>query len=103
MSDAELYRRVILPIGHKAKERNDEFAAQYAKVFNRFTQQFTVEFATRTGQLIGTNCSPSTLREAWSRHDSRKQRLGYFVGFDFIGAARFCSRPFPPQRRKSRR
>lgn len=49
--DAELYRRIIEPIGYKAKERNEQFAAEYAKVLNRFTQQFTTEFCNVDGSI----------------------------------------------------
>jgi hypothetical protein len=44
--DTDLYRRIIIPIGHRAKERNQEFATAYAKVRNRFTEEFIGEFCT---------------------------------------------------------
>jgi hypothetical protein len=49
--DADLYRRIIVPIGHKAKERNEEFALQYAKVLNRFTEQFIADFCVGDGSI----------------------------------------------------
>jgi hypothetical protein len=49
--DANLYRRIIVPIGHRAKERNEEFAGEYAKVLNRFTEQFVAEFCSRDGSI----------------------------------------------------
>lgn len=49
--DAHLYRRIIKPIGHKAKKRNEEFAIEYAKVLNRFTEQFIAEFCNPDGSI----------------------------------------------------
>lgn len=40
----ELYTDIIEPLGHKAKERNEEFLASYAKINNRFTFEFTAEY-----------------------------------------------------------
>jgi hypothetical protein len=42
--DSELYRRIIVPIGYRAKERNDEFAAEFAKVVNQFTKELLTDF-----------------------------------------------------------
>jgi hypothetical protein len=42
--DPDLYRRIIVPIGSKAKECNEQFAVEYAKVLNRFTQEFISDF-----------------------------------------------------------
>ncbi len=49
--DAGLYRRIIVPIGHKAKERNEQFAVEYAKVLNRFTEQFIADFCKPNGSI----------------------------------------------------
>ena len=49
--DAELYRRIIEPIGYRARERNDEFAVEYAKVVNQFTQQFVADFCRDDGAI----------------------------------------------------
>ena len=49
--DTDLYRRIIVPIGHKAKERNEEFAGEYAKVLNRFTEQFIGDFCNADGSI----------------------------------------------------
>lgn len=40
----QLYIELIEPLGHKAKEQNDEFAKAYAKVINQFTLKFAQEF-----------------------------------------------------------
>jgi hypothetical protein len=42
-----LYTQIIEPMGHRAKERNEEFIANYAKVLNRFTVEFANDFCTK--------------------------------------------------------
>jgi len=49
--DAELYRRIITPIGHRAKERNDEFATAFARVVNQFTKELLVDFCKPDGAI----------------------------------------------------
>lgn len=49
--DADLYRRIIVPIGHRAREHNEQFAEEYAKVLNRFTEQFVVDFCNPDGSI----------------------------------------------------
>ena len=49
--DSELYRRIIEPIGHRAREHNDKFADEYAKVLNQFTQQFIADFCHSDGAI----------------------------------------------------
>jgi hypothetical protein len=45
--DNSLYTQIIEPMGHRAKERNEEFLANYAKVLNRFTVEFAKDFCTK--------------------------------------------------------
>ncbi len=40
----ELYVQIIEPLGYKAKEMNDDFNQQYAKMVNIFTQEFSDAF-----------------------------------------------------------
>lgn len=47
-----LYTEIIEPLGHKAKERNEEFMMEYAKVVNKFTKQFMDEFCSTDGSKI---------------------------------------------------
>lgn len=47
-----LYTEIIEPLGHKAKERNEEFMMEYAKVVNKFTKQFMEEFCSTDGSKI---------------------------------------------------
>lgn len=45
ISDSEtLYTDIIEPLGHQAKEKNEEFLKAYAKVINQFTLKFAQEF-----------------------------------------------------------
>ncbi|MEW6358408.1 MAG: PmeII family type II restriction endonuclease [Planctomycetota bacterium] len=47
-----LYTDIIEPIGHRAKERNDAFNEQYAKVVNVFTKEFIEEFCQPDGTIL---------------------------------------------------
>jgi hypothetical protein len=44
--DPEFYVKIVEPIGHKAKERNAEFQAQYELVVDDFTELFRKHFCT---------------------------------------------------------
>ena len=44
--DANLYTDIIEPLGHRAREHNDEFLLQKGKVVNLFTQEFAADFCT---------------------------------------------------------
>ncbi len=49
--DTTMYQRIIEPLGCRAKERNEEFEAEYAKVINRFTAQFIRDFCLPDGAI----------------------------------------------------
>lgn len=49
--DANLYLEIIEPLGHTAKERNEEFVISYAKMLNRFIREFTNEFCLSDGSI----------------------------------------------------
>lgn len=49
--DEKLYANIIEPVGHKAKERNDKFQEDYAKVINRFTLEFMKDYCNKTGAI----------------------------------------------------
>ncbi len=49
--DPELYRRIIIPIGYRAKERNDQFQVEFSKVVNQFTKQLLVDFCMKDGSI----------------------------------------------------
>jgi type II restriction endonuclease EcoO109I-like protein len=40
----DLYIDIVEPLGHKAKEKNEEFTKSYAGIINRFTLEFTQQF-----------------------------------------------------------
>jgi hypothetical protein len=42
--DSNLYLKIIQPLGHKAKEKNQEFIEQYSKIINLFTSEFCKSF-----------------------------------------------------------
>ncbi len=50
-----LYIDIIEPLGHRAKERNEAFQAEYAKVITRFTGEFIADFCTPNGAIIWEN------------------------------------------------
>ncbi len=43
-NDDELYTKIIEPIGHKAKQKNEEFENAYAILINKFTLEFANRF-----------------------------------------------------------
>jgi Type II restriction endonuclease EcoO109I len=47
-----LYTTIIEPLGHKAKERNEEFQIEYGKVINRFTAEFIKDFCEPDGTIL---------------------------------------------------
>jgi hypothetical protein len=49
--DPEFYKQIIEPLGHKAKERNDEFFEEYSKLLNRFSKRFITDFCKETGEI----------------------------------------------------
>ena len=46
-----LYIDLIEPLGHKAKERNDEFMKSYSQMINKFTKDFATEFCKDSGEI----------------------------------------------------
>ena len=50
--DEDLYTEIIEPLGYKAKEKNDEFAEEYAKVVNKFTREFSGEYCDEKGSIL---------------------------------------------------
>lgn len=47
----ELYLNIIEPLGYKAKEKNDAFHQEYAKLLTRFTAEFIDEFCYADGAI----------------------------------------------------
>jgi Type II restriction endonuclease EcoO109I len=49
--DPDLYTKIILSIGHQAKERNDDFIQSYAQMINKFTKEFADAFCMDDGSI----------------------------------------------------
>lgn len=52
--DANLYTELIEPLGHKAKERNDDFIKSYSQMINKFIKEFTTNFCDKKGAIEWT-------------------------------------------------
>jgi len=50
--DEDLYTDIIEPLGHKAKEKNEQFQQEYAKVINKFTLEFSQEYCATDGSIL---------------------------------------------------
>jgi hypothetical protein len=48
----DLFTKIIEPLGHKAKERNDEFLKSYSQILNMFTKEFTIDFCDNKGNIM---------------------------------------------------
>lgn len=65
--DENLYTDIIEPLGYRAKEHNQEFKEEYAKVINRFTRKFSQDYcddsgAIMWGKLVKYNSAKQTAR-----------------------------------------
>lgn len=49
--DENLYKELIIPIGHLAKEKNDQFLESYARMINKFTLEFSKGFCAENGDI----------------------------------------------------
>ncbi|MGC1375072.1 MAG: PmeII family type II restriction endonuclease [Anaerolineales bacterium] len=49
--EENLYVEIIEPLGHRAKERNEEFVKAYARIINTFTAEFGQDFYTPTNEI----------------------------------------------------
>ncbi len=47
----DLYTELIEPLGHKARERNDEFMKSYSQMINKFTLEFINDFCHPNGNI----------------------------------------------------
>ncbi len=50
-SSPMLYTELIEPLGHMARQKNEEFLQSYACMLNRFTRQFGDEFCEESGTI----------------------------------------------------
>jgi hypothetical protein len=49
--DSDLFVKIIEPLGHKAKERNDEFITSYSQIINLFTKEFSNTYCKQNGNI----------------------------------------------------
>lgn len=49
--DQELYKKLIIPIGFEAKERNEEFIDSYSKMLNKFVIEFSNVYCKKDGSI----------------------------------------------------
>lgn len=49
--DTDLYTEIIEPLGHKAKEKNDDFVQSYSQMINKFTREFSNNFCKDNGEI----------------------------------------------------
>jgi hypothetical protein len=49
--NADLYIEIIEPLGHKAKEKNNDFLKSYSQMINKFTREFTQDFCRDSGEI----------------------------------------------------
>lgn len=47
---SNLYKNIVDPIGHKAKEKNDFFIESYSNMINKFTKEFSNDFCSDKGK-----------------------------------------------------
>ena len=48
----DLYTDIIEPLGHKAKEKNELFLNEYAKITNISTLEFLKDFCSPNGEIL---------------------------------------------------
>lgn len=46
-----LFIEIIEPLGHKAKEKNDDFVKSYSQMINKFTKEFSNEYCKKSGEI----------------------------------------------------
>lgn len=49
--NTNLYTEIIEPLGHKAKEKNEDFVKSYSQMINKFTLEFGKEFCDSNGVI----------------------------------------------------
>ena len=49
--EEDLYTELIEPLGHMAREKNDDFLQSYAQMKNRFTAEFIADFCKESGEI----------------------------------------------------
>jgi hypothetical protein len=80
--NSNLYIDIIKPLGHRAKERNEAFQAEYAKVITCFTGELIADFCTPDGAIFlgnsfQTEFRPRLISRSKSRITRRHPSPGY--------------------------
>lgn len=76
--DETLYTAIIEPLGHKAREKNDEFNTIYGMAITRFTREFDEEFCLESGainweKIVEMNSSTKPLPRATRIKEPKNQ------------------------------
>ena len=50
-NEKNLYKKIIEPLGYKAKEKNEEFLISYNQMINKFTKEFLIDFCFENGEI----------------------------------------------------
>lgn len=49
--NVNLFTDIVEPLGHKAKDKNDDFMKSYSQMINKFTKEFAVNFCKDSGEI----------------------------------------------------
>lgn len=49
--DSNLYTKLVKPLGHKAKQKNENYNKAYARIVNKFTLDFSKQFCKPNGDI----------------------------------------------------
>ncbi|MDR3049773.1 MAG: cytosolic protein [Elusimicrobiota bacterium] len=72
-NEKDLYITIIEPLGYKAKEKNDEFNKEYAKVINSLVKGFLSDFCNENGEINW---------ERLVKYNSEKMTDNYFAKYN---------------------
>lgn len=50
--DSDLYTELIEPLGRRAKQKNEAFLSEYARVINRFSMEFAKHYCSPDGAIL---------------------------------------------------
>ena len=51
-NDELFYKKIIEPLGYRAREKNEAFNTRKAEIINKFTKDFVVEFCDEDGKIL---------------------------------------------------
>lgn len=68
--DAELYIKIVEPVGHQAKERNAEFLAQYELAIDSFTDLFRKHFCDANNLILWDRLTKASSEAPFSAETS---------------------------------